>query len=65
MKGVLPGHKLPQEGRIWDGPVRLGDGRATCSCGQESPVLHSDLGRKRWHQEHKSRVLAGEPEPES
>jgi hypothetical protein len=59
----LSGHGLLREGKPW---ARLGDewmevrcgryGRGRCSCGDSSPVLNSDAGRKRWHRDHKDKI---------
>lgn len=55
----LAGHTLPNEGKIWNG-IRLAssfEGRATCSCGEESPTELKNAERRRiWHRRHKDDV---------
>lgn len=56
----LPGHTLPCEGRVQLGGLLIGDGngegRAVCSCGQESELLPSTSARQKWHKDHKNDV---------
>lgn len=40
-----------------------GAGHAACSCGALSPHETTGADRKRWHRQHKARVLLGQPEP--
>lgn len=53
----LHGHRLFDEGRVFRGTDRCGEGR--CACGLLSPILDSDADRKRWHRRHLVRVLDG------
>jgi hypothetical protein len=57
----LAGHTLPHEGRLtsdYHAPGN-GPGVATCSCGEQSPVLPSTNARKAWHREHKQQTGSG------
>lgn len=40
-----------------------GKGHALCRCGALSPHLPSGYGRRRWHRQHKARVVLDLPEP--
>ena len=59
----LPGHTLPCEGRVQLGGRLIGDGsgegRAACSCGQESPLLPNTRTRQQWHRDHKDDLRQG------
>jgi hypothetical protein len=58
---VLVGHKLLNEGRIYEnGAYRIRVGPTRCTCGNESPSLPSDNARRNWHRGHKEAVRAGE-----
>jgi hypothetical protein len=58
----IPGHTLPDEGRIWRfGRPDNGPGTTRCSCGAQSPELQSTAQRKQWHRDHKTAVLRGTP----
>lgn len=35
-----------------------GTGRASCRCGEVSPVFESGYKRKAWHREHKASIRA-------
>jgi hypothetical protein len=57
---ILPGHSLPNEGRIVDGPyLSSGIGVSVCTCGTPSPLLPNAAQRKVWHRDHKDDVRAG------
>lgn len=63
---LVPGHTLRHEGaayavnedgqvvRVWEGRY----GRALCSCGELSGLLHSGNQRKLWHAAHKAEVAS-------
>ena len=40
-----------------------GPGHGICSCGVLSPHLRSYRARRRWHRQHKARVVLRQPEP--
>ena len=40
-----------------------GIGHGVCACGTLSPHLHSYRARRRWHRQHKARVVLTRPEP--
>lgn len=53
----LKGHTLPNEGRLYDAhgyPVNTG--KATCSCGEQSPETDTIAARQRWHRSHKAGI---------
>lgn len=58
----VAGHTLPLKGRVQLGGRLIGngngEGRAVCSCGEESPLMPSTRMRKMWHRVHKREVLA-------
>lgn len=65
----VPGHTLASEGapyvvNIEKQTVRArgggsgGTGRALCSCGALSEILHSGRARKDWHRAHKAEMAA-------
>ena len=59
----LAGHGLRYEGRVGMGGMILpnpnGYGRASCSCGMDSPLLRSTARRKAWHRDHKTDIRSG------
>lgn len=56
----LVGHGLRMEGRVQLAGRLIGDGngegRGSCTCGVDSPLLPSTAARKRWHREHKDAI---------
>lgn len=49
----VAGHTLYREG------ADAGNGVGLCSCGEASPPLLSDKARRRWHREHKNKIVGG------
>lgn len=57
------GHGLQREGRAHDVLGRYtGEqvGFGLCECGATSPLLGTTAARQRWHQDHKTALLAQE-----
>lgn len=59
----VPGHALQHEGKPFvDGGegewsrTYYAAGVALCECGETSPELGTDAGRKRWHTAHKDGI---------
>lgn len=57
----LPGHALPNEGRLsrFGGGEINGPGTVRCICGERSPLLPNTAQRKQWHRDHKDDIRAG------
>lgn len=58
----VAGHELKNEGRVYAGRpagyVAGIVGPGVCSCGEKSAPMATAADRKRWHRQHKEKVVA-------